>query len=371
MQEQEDSIFYKGRIKEIEKALIQYVVDVGKTKRSEMESHLLAYLLFHPKLTQAQMRALSLEYYKKKSKSGISTGTISSFVKKYEKFRVLHREKEKSGNNYTYFYSFRGSLTNLTMTALYEAIAMIYEMVEFFNKKIDSLTNLNSKHKNNDIFPIILLRTKELIDFWSEYEDLVEHLKNSFPDMPQIPSKRGFFKDIEDYSADLRLEDIEEEIIKVLSETTGFTVKNDQYTRILSYFIIRKQLTQEDAKKLTGFSTGYISQALNYLIENELIQKVKIKGVRKPFYVVESIKYNYFLRFFNRLNLTFNKKPVLDELLRELREKENQMKHLNGYAFIRSRLEELLEYFPLVEDFIGILHTELEKLNKYRNAEKI
>jgi len=364
MLEKQSLIFYEGRIKEIEKTLIQYVVDVGKTKRSEMESHLLAYLLFHPKLSQAQMRALSLEYYNKKSRSGISTGRISSFVKKYEKFRVLHRKKEKSGKNYTYFYSFSGTLTNLTMTALYEGTAMIHEMVEFFNQKIESLKNLSSKEKDHDLYSTILSRTKDLIDFWRAYDDLVEDLKNSFPDMPQTTSKRGFFKDIEEYSADLRLEDIEEEIIKALSETTGFTVKNDQYTRILSYFIIRKQLTQGEVKKLTGYSTGFISQALNYLIENDLIQKVKIKGVRKPFYVVESIKYNYYLRFFNRLNLTFSKKPVLDDILQDLRENEDELKELNGYAFIRKRLEELLEYFPLVEDFITILSNEMEKIKK-------
>ena len=101
MLEKESNIFYEGRIKEIEKTLIQYIIEVGKYKRSEIESHLLAYLLFHPKLSQAQMRALSLEFYVKKSKKGISTGKISSFVKTYEKFQVLHREKEKIGNNYT------------------------------------------------------------------------------------------------------------------------------------------------------------------------------------------------------------------------------------------------------------------------------
>ena len=364
MQEKQDSIFYRGRIEEIEKTLVQYVVDVGKTKRSEIESHLLAYFLFHPKLSQAQMRELSKKFYVKKSKKGISTGKISSFVKKYEKFRVLHREKEKTRNNYTYFYSFRGTLTNLTMTALYEGTGMIHEMVEFFTQKIESLNKLNSKQKNNSLYPLILSRTKELINFWSEYEIMVKDLKDSFSELPKTISQRGYFKEIEDYSADLSLEDIEEEIIKALTETTGFTVKNDQYTRILSYFIIRKQLTQGEVKKLTGYSTGFISQALNYLIENDLIEKVKIKGVRKPFYVVESIKYNYLLRFFNRLNLTFRKKPILDQLLLELRENEDQLKDLNGYAFIRNRLEELLEYFPLVEDFIEILNTELNKLKK-------
>lgn len=364
MQEKQDSIFYEGRIKEIEKALVQYVVDVGKTKRSELESHLLAYLLFHPKLSQAQMRNLSEEFYIKNSKRGISTGKISSFVKKYEKFRVLQREKEKTGNNYAYFYSFSGPVSKLTITALYEGTGMIHEMVDFFTQKIESLNKLNSKQKNKKIFPLILSRTKELINFWTEYENIVKRLKDSFPDVPKTISQRGYFKDIEDYSADLSLEDIEEEIIKALTETTGFTVKNDQYTRILSYFIIRKQLTQGDVKKLTGYSTGFISQALNYLIENELIQKVKIKGVRKPFYVVESIKYNYFLRFFNRLNLTFSKKPILDQIIQELRENEEELRDQNGYAFIRQRLEELLEYFPLVEDFIDILKTELQNIKK-------
>ena len=80
--------------------------------------------------------------------------------------------------------------------------------------------------------------------------------------------------------------------------------------------------------------------------------------------IFESIKYNYFLRFFNRLNLTFHKKPVLDQILRELRENEDKLRILNGYVFIRIILEELLEYFPLVEDFIRILSNELERLKK-------
>ena len=292
MPDQEDSIFYEGRIREMEKALIQYVVDVGKTKRSEIESHLLAYLLFHPKLSQAQIRTLSLEFYAKKKKRGISTGKISSFLKAYEKFQVLNKEKVKTGNTYSYAYFFsRNLLRDTIKTAIYEGVGMVHEMIEFFSQKVESLSNLSPRQKTDDAYPIVFSRTQEMLDFLHEYELIVKEINENVDFKGAFP-KRGFFTEIEEYSADSRLVDIEEEIIALLTETTGFTVKNEQYTRILSYFITRKQLTQKEVKELTGYSTGYISQALNYLVENDLIQKVKIKGIRKPFYVVESIKYN-------------------------------------------------------------------------------
>ena len=357
MVEEHESIFYEGRIKEIEKILIQFVIDSGTTKRSEIDSHLLTYMLLHPKLTQSQLHKLSLEFYKKKSKSGISRGKISSFLKSLEAFHILSIEKESEDKNYNYVYSLQGSLGDLLKNSVDQGLGLLHEMANFYSKKLESLANL-PVHQRKEAYPTIILRVKELLEFWKYYGTLFKDFITGAEDKGLL---KDFYKDIEEYSADLTLDDIEEEIIRVLSETTGFMVKNIHYTRILSYNILRKRLTQDELQELTGYSKGFISQALNYLVKEKLIERVKQKGIRKTYYTIESIRRSYFSRFINRLNRSLKYKPLLEDLLQELEEKKEKLKNLNGYNLIKQKLGEILEIYPKIEIILNILETELKK----------
>ncbi|MFW9879940.1 MAG: hypothetical protein ACFFG0_43255, partial [Candidatus Thorarchaeota archaeon] len=109
----------------------------------------------------------------------------------------------------------------------------------------------------------------------------------------------SIYQKIENNQLKTTVDDIEKELIKIPSVTFRFIVNNEKYTNILSFITLRKRFTQRDLHKLTGLSTGYISQALNFLIEVDLVKKVKTPGIRKPYYEVTSIPLSYLKRFRN------------------------------------------------------------------------
>ncbi len=357
----EESLIYEGRIREIEEVLIRYFVEGGKTKRTEIESHLLAYLLLHPKISQTQIHELSIIYYKKGSKRGISRGAISSYLNLMtETFPLLKKEKVITDKNYAYVYSFEGSLMDIFRDSADLGLNIIRQMVDFFKLKLKNLTNLGSEERAKaNHYPTLLLRVKDLADFWELYSKLFAKI---VPEVKEVASKKDFYRDIENLTPDLKVEDIETELIKVLSETPGFAVEIEDYTKILSYIIIRKRLTQGEIHKLTGFSSGHISQALNFLIENELVTKVKIEGIRKPFYEVESIPLSYLRRFRNRLKLFEKWKPELEAEIKELETNEESLKNLKGYDHMKKILKGYASILPVLERFITIFDAEIKKL---------
>ena len=345
-----EDFLYQGRIKEVEEIFINYVIEGGSTKRTEIESHILAYLLLHPQLTQAQIQRISQEYYQKGSKKGISRGAISSYLDTFSKtFPILKKEKVLMDKNYTYVYSFEGSMIEILRESSGLGADILKQMVDFFNQKLVNLTHLQQEERaKSQIYPTLLLRVKELADFWEYYLELFSKILPGFK-LKKKPAK--IYHEIDETTPDLSVEDIEEELIEALVQTPGFMVKNEEYTRILSYLILRKSLTQSELRKLTGHSAGYISEALNHLIEEELVEKVKIPRIRKPYYQVESIPLSYLKRFQKRLKLFEKWKPELQEGIKEFEENKEELENLNGYERVKEMLKGYMQMIPFVERF--------------------
>lgn len=361
MEEKElENIIYEGRIREIEEIFINYIVEGGRTKRTEIESHILAYILLHPKLTQAQIYQLSHEFYKKGLKRGISRGKISSYLNFLIKnFPILKKEKVLIDKKYVYVYSFEGLIVDMMIEGANLGLNTIHQMINFFKQKLTNLTNLNRQARaKSKIYPTLLLRVKELVDFWEYFLSL---FLNFSPEVKERRIERNIYQEIEESTYYLTVDDIEKELIKVPSATFGFVVYNEKYTTILSFLTLRKRLKQEELRKLTGLSTGYISQALNFLIEMDLVKKVKIPGIRKPYYEVDSIPLSYLKRFRKWLIFIIKWKPELEISLKEFKENKEKLKNLNGYERIKELLKEYLQLIPMLEQFLGTIEREIEK----------
>ncbi|MFX1499762.1 MAG: hypothetical protein ACFFDH_02215, partial [Promethearchaeota archaeon] len=358
-----ENIIYEGRIREIEETFINYVVDGGRTKRTEIESHILAYLLLHPKLTQAQIHQLSHEFYIKGSKRGISRGKISSYLNFLNtNFPILKRERILIDRQYTYVYSFDGSIGNIMIEGADLGINVIHQMINFFSQKLTDLTNLNRQERaKSKIYPTLLLRVKELVDFWKYYLNV---FRNFSSDVKERKIEKNIYQEIEESSSKLTVNDIEKELVRIPCETFGFIIYNEEYTKILSYLTLRKKLTQGELHKLTGLSVGYISQALKFLIKVDLIEKVKIKGIRKPYYQVDSIPLFYLKRFRSWFNFFEKWKPELEEFIKEFKENKEELQNLNGYERIKILLEGYLQLIPMLEQFLKILDSEIKKFKE-------
>ena len=116
---------------------------------------------------------------------------------------------------------------------------------------------------------------------------------------------------------DPEIKKIEDEIIESLLKYTIFSVRSEITSKIIFYFVTRKDLTQSELQYLTGISAGKISQELNNLMEFNLI---KISKKSKPWvYSMESVVVETFSRAISlvRTNLKWETKFL--EIKREFR----------------------------------------------------
>jgi hypothetical protein len=136
---------------------------------------------------------------------------------------------------------------------------------------------------------------------------------------------------------------IEDEIIEELMNYTIFSIRGEITSKILFYFITRKNLTQYELQNLTGFSAGKISQELNNFLEFDLI---KISKKSKPWiYSMESVVLETLSRSINLLRTNLKWESKFLEIKLEMEENEKEHKDLNGYDEIKDFLEVNLQRF--------------------------
>ncbi|MFX0037923.1 MAG: hypothetical protein ACFFCY_17395 [Promethearchaeota archaeon] len=161
---------------------------------------------------------------------------------------------------------------------------------------------------------------------------------------------------------DPEIKKIENEIIEKLLTCTVFSVRGEITSKILFYFITRKDLTQSKLQNLTGFSAGKISQELNNLLEFNLI---KISKNSKPWiYTMESVVAETFSRAISLLKTNIKWEEKFLEIKKDLEENRDQLQKLNGYDKVKDFLELNLLRFVGYKSIIK-LWEDLKK--KYEN----
>jgi DNA-binding transcriptional regulator GbsR (MarR family) len=125
---------FKGKIRDYEKTLIKFFVDIGKHKDTPTKvQEILGYLIIHDKLSQSNLHELT----------GYSTGTISTTLSNLVKLGVVKKEKIAASNKY--LYSMIGDLPKIFETSSDVSIEQFNVISEFMENKLSELNEFRGE----------------------------------------------------------------------------------------------------------------------------------------------------------------------------------------------------------------------------------
>ena len=161
---------------------------------------------------------------------------------------------------------------------------------------------------------------------------------------------------------DPEIRDIEKEIVDFfVTKGSEFTGRHPIVSTVMTYFYIRKNLTQHDLQHLTGYSAGTVSKAVRQLVKMNMITKQTIPGTHKHIYKMESlpiISPSYFLRTENVMD---EKIAELKEMNKTLDNNAEQMKKFATYQNAYATVTQLLTLLPTVHNFLDSIEKEMKK----------
>lgn len=139
---------------------------------------------------------------------------------------------------------------------------------------------------------------------------------------------------------------IEKEIVEYLINSPIYSTRNEITSKILIYIILRREISQNLLKNLTGYSSGKISQELNNLVKSGMIIRKKLPGVRKKLYTFESVEQISTTRIKNIIAVMIKWQNKLDKMKTEMIAKQNKLGTMNGYDNI---LKVIDFYLPAIK----------------------
>ena len=153
---------------------------------------------------------------------------------------------------------------------------------------------------------------------------------------------------------------IEDDILNQISASSMFSSRDPMFIRIFGYFITRKYLTQKTLQRITGLSTGKISEEVNILLKNGLIEKVDVSDKGKITYGVESA--GILLLKFSKsiINKMVKWEGKLEEMKLELDKYRQNLENLEGYSRIRNINDFLLKSIYNYKRFISAVDKIIE-----------
>lgn len=130
---QDHDFRFRGKIKDYEKTLIKFFIDIGKNKDTPSKiQEILGYLMIHNKLTQSNLKELT----------GYSTGTISTTLSNLIKLGVVKKERIAKSNKYQYLLT--GNLPQIierTSEVSFEHFTIVSKFLEDKLNELDEFRN--------------------------------------------------------------------------------------------------------------------------------------------------------------------------------------------------------------------------------------
>ena len=344
---------YPKEIRKYEQKLIDFIIESGKSKRkSELESHILAYFLLHPSITQKQIQNLSSKFRKKE----ISRGAISNFLNQYLSYepKIIKKEKVKGSKNKFRYYFVRDNIADLFSISQEVGITLMVRSIKNLNEMISSLKTIVPHEKDVELKQRLLKRIVELRDYFIYHMALLDKFMAGNTGKKFTPNEIEF-EDLQETTIIEKhmkyngIEHLEQDLIAFISEFPLFVFEEMKYQPIIAFLITREKLTQSELQELTGLSSGLISEGLNYLKNNRYITVEKIKGIRQRKYTLPSIGYFNMFKFYNRFQDIANQKQKLDDILKEIDDKKEELQDLDGYDLVKKRTHEFLKSLEIVD----------------------
>lgn len=345
---------FSEKLRKYEDTFVEFLLDIAESKRVNPKiSKISSYLLLHGKLTQKELKELT----------GFSMGSISTLISVMAGIGAY--KKERIPHTHTYVYSFTGNLEDLTTKGFEIALSSFDSFERYISNKKIELKGLIERSKEGAEY--LLQRINELLEIFEIYKKLFSLLiKNSTEKIQKdIPQKDLILtKGEKNINKKIRFDPevyiFEDDLLNQLVASPMFSGRDPMFVKILGYFITRKYLTQRKLQRITGLSAGKISQEVNTLLENGLIEKVDVSDKGKITYGAESAGI-MFLKFSRSI---INKMVKWDDKLQKMKvELENNRKligNLDGFSRIYKINKFLLDSISKYKIFIDAVDKLLE-----------
>lgn len=161
------------------------------------------------------------------------------------------------------------------------------------------------------------------------------------------------------------IKEIEKEMIQYLVQSPLFFSRSIVSKTLISYFITRKSLTQEEIYNLTGISRGKISQELNKLIQNGFIEAKPRSSVTKPIiYTMDDVETAFLKDTITILNNSMSWEKKLKQIQSELEDNQQELKKLEGYNKVLKFLNYMLPLMKYSKEKLNELEVLKEDLKK-------
>ncbi|UCC21203.1 MAG: hypothetical protein JSV62_07985 [Promethearchaeota archaeon] len=345
---------FNEKLRKYEDKIAEFLLDIASTKRVNPKiSTISSYLLIHDKLTQKELKELT----------GFSMGSISTLLSVMTGTGTF--QKERIPQTHTFTYSFPGKLEDLTTKGIEIALTTFGPLETYLKNKKKELKKLAEKSKEGAEH--LLQRLDELVDTFEIYKILFPLMnRNSTNEVLKELSTKSFKLikrekgEVKKISFDPEVYLIEDDILYQLITSPMFSGRDPMFIRILGYFITRKYLTQKKLQGITGLSAGKISEEVNSLLENGLIERSDISPKGKITYGAESVGIILLKLSRSTINRMTKWNDKLLEIRSELEENRINLKPLNGYDRIYKIIEFFLSTIPKYTIFIDMVDKVLE-----------
>ena len=324
-EEEKHSHLFDAKLRKYEDKLVEILLDIGQSKRANPKMAAIScHLLIHGKLTQKEIKELT----------GFSMGTVSTYLSVMT--GTEHFQKQRIDGTHTFTYSFSGKLEVLTTRAIEVAVSSLGSIEIYLKNKIETLKKLIGQSKKG---------AKQFSERIEEMLYSFDIYKKIFPsegvpaDEIQTQISLKTFKRFKDEQEDVKeilfdpeVYNVEDDIINQLLASPMFSTRDPMFIRILWYFMTRKYLTQKTLKRITGLSSGKISEEVNQLLENKLIYKATISDKGKITYGADFLILLRFSRYI--INRMIKWVKELEIMKFELEKNKTKLENSVGYTQI-------------------------------------
>ena len=158
---------------------------------------------------------------------------------------------------------------------------------------------------------------------------------------------------------------LEREIIGFFAEKASeYTGRHPIVSAVMAYFYIRKSLTQQDLRRLTGFSAGAISKAVRQLVDMNMVTREMVPGTHTHVYKMETLPFRspkYFLQTTQNLE---KRREEIEDMKKTLDAHSDEMRNIDGYQQVYAVITHLQKQIASVPKFMALIEEELENLIK-------
>jgi len=154
---------------------------------------------------------------------------------------------------------------------------------------------------------------------------------------------------------------IEKDLVEFLTKSQFFIGEKNSTAEIISFFIARKELTQNKLKELTGLSKGTISQELNDLLNRNIIEEKEGIDTKIKRYSMNSIMDGFINSYLSAVKDYLKYKKKFSQIKLKLEQEREILQNFEEYDMIYKVINIFLDSLPITERIVEMLKKRKEK----------